>query len=173
MIFNENSIQLRMVCEDDAPFILKLRLDSRYNQFLSKVDGDLQSQIKWIKSYKREEKLGIQYYFIIERKDRIPCGTVRLYDFQQDSFCWGSWILNEEKTRRSALESAFKVYDYGFNKLGFTKSHFDVMKKNVNVIKFHSRMGAVVTHEDEDNLYFTISRDSVMQAWLDLRSVIG
>jgi RimJ/RimL family protein N-acetyltransferase len=173
MKFNKDAIQLRLVSEDDAAFILKLRLDSRYNQFLSRVNGDIQSQIEWIKSYKKEENAGVQYYFIIERNDQTPCGTVRLYDFQIDSFCWGSWILNEEKTRRAALESAFKVYDYGFNKLGFTKSHFDVMKNNEKVVKFHLRMGAVVTHEDEDNFYFTISRESVMQAWLDLRSVIG
>ena len=70
------------------------------------------------------------------------------------------------------MEGAFKVYDYGFNKLGFTKSHFDVMKNNEKVVKFHLRMGAVVINEDEDNFYFTISRKAVMQAWSDLRSFI-
>ena len=90
MIFNKDAIQLRLVSIDDAPFILKLRLDTKYNQFLTKVNGDLESQIEWIKNYKKEENLGAQYYFIIERNDRTPCGTVRLYDFQIDSFCWGS-----------------------------------------------------------------------------------
>ena len=172
MKFKDNAVCLRLVNESDAEFILKLRLDNKYNQFLSKVKGDLQSQVEWIRDYKKEEKLGIQYYFIIERSDGVPCGTVRIYDFNEDSFSWGSWILNEQKTRLAAIESAFKVYEYGFKNLGFKKSHFEVMKGNERVIKFHSKMGAVIDGEDAENLYFSISKESVMQAWEDLEGLI-
>lgn len=157
------NIRLRFVEQADAEFILKLRLDSRYNRFLSSVKPDLQAQKSWIKDYKEEEKNGSQFYFIIERLDGIACGTVRIYDILPESFCWGSWILDENKTRYAALESAFLVYEFGFEVLKFEKSHFDVMKKNEKVISFHKRMGALQTGEDTDNIYFQITKDSVME----------
>jgi len=158
------NIRLRLVEEKDADFILTLRLDNRYNTFLSSVSPDIEAQKNWIRRYKDDEKKGIQYYFIIERLDGTPCGTVRIYDIRNDSFCWGSWILNENKTRYAALESAFLVYDFGFKQLGFKKSHFDVMKGNKGVIKFHARMGAVKTNEDEINEFFEITEEAVKAA---------
>ena len=44
MLLESKSIRLRFVEESDAEFILKLRLDEKYNQFLSSVTADLQSQ---------------------------------------------------------------------------------------------------------------------------------
>lgn len=119
------------------------------------------SQKKWIKSYKIEETAQKQFYFIIERLDGTPCGTVRVYDLKEDSFCWGSWILNDNKTRYAALESAFLVYKFGFETLGFKKCHFDVMKENVKVISFHKKMGAIATGEDDRNYYFNIAKEAV------------
>lgn len=164
MQLQAKTIRLRLVTEDDAEFILSLRKDERYNKFLSTVSSDLTAQIEWIRKYKIEEKNNEQFYFIIEKLDGSPCGTIRVYDLKEDSFCWGSWILNENKTRYSALESAFLVYDFGFNFLGFSNSHFDVMKENKKVIAFHENMGAITTGEDENNKYFTINKDSVFLA---------
>ena len=98
-----------------------------------------------------------QFYFIIQKLDGTPCGTVRVYDIRSDSFCWGSWILNENKTRFAAIESAFLVYKFGFESLGFKKCHFDVMKGNDKVISFHKKMGAVQVGEDEANYYYEIT----------------
>lgn len=164
MKLESNNIRLRFVEDSDAEFILSLRLDERYNTFLSSVSPDLEAQKTWIRQYKDDEFHGIQYYFIIERLDGTPCGTVRIYDIRNDSFCWGSWILNHNKTRYAALESAFLVYDFGFIKLGFKKSHFDVMKGNKSVIKFHNRMGAIKINEDEINEYFEITKEAVKAA---------
>jgi RimJ/RimL family protein N-acetyltransferase len=136
-------------------------LDHRYNQFLSAVAPDIEAQRHWINKYKLDEASGVQYYFIIEKHDGTRCGTVRVYDLKTNSFCWGSWILNEQKTRFAALESAFLIYDFGFNTLGFSKSHFDVMKGNERVISFHRKMGAVQVGEDLDNYYFEISKEIV------------
>jgi len=158
------TIRMRLVEEEDAEFILNLRLDPVYNRFLSGVVDDIQSQIGWIRKYKQEEKASLQFYFIIERLDGTPCGTVRIYDLRQDSFCWGSWILNDDKTRYSAIESAFLVYRFGFQHLGYKKSHFDVMKGNDKVISFHEKMGALKTSEDENNYYFEISKQAVALA---------
>lgn len=167
------TIGLRLVEEQDAEFILSLRLDERYNRFLSGVTPDVEAQKAWIRKYKNDEAAGLQYYFIIERLDGTPCGTIRIYDLRPDSFCWGSWILNENKTRYAAIESALLIYEIGFDQLGFAKSHFDVMKGNEGVISFHKRMGAVVTGEDEQNFYFEITRESVEKARLSMLEKIG
>lgn len=161
---NLKKIRLRLIDINDAEFVLGLRLDARYNQFLSVVKPDLTAQKQWIKEYKNDELEGRQYYFIIERIDGIPCGTVRIYDIRDDSFCWGSWILNENKTRYAAIESAFLVYDFGFDKLGFNKAHFEVVKQNERVVSFHKKMGAVEVGNDEINFYFEITRQSVEAA---------
>lgn len=161
---SSKTIRLRLIDVEDAEFVLGLRLNERYNQFLSTVKSDLVAQKQWIMNYKSDEVAGKQYYFIIERLDGIPCGTVRIYDIREDSFCWGSWILNESKTRYAALESAFLVYDFGFNNLGFEKSHFEVVKKNERVVSFHKKMGAVEVGQDNENFYFEINRQSVEAA---------
>lgn len=155
------TISIRLVEEMDAQFILQLRLNTQYSKYLTEVSENLDDQINWIRNYKEDERSGIQYYFIIELNDGTPCGTVRIYDIKQDSFGWGSWILNESKTRYAAIESAFLVYKYGFEELGFKKSHFDVMKGNVGVISFHKKMGAKQIGEDECNFYFEITKEQV------------
>lgn len=161
MQLESKTIRLRLVEEADAEFILQLRLDEKYNQFLSSVSPDLQSQKDWIRKYKEDEEVKKQFYFIIERLDGTPCGTVRVYDLREKSFCWGSWILNEDKTRYAAIESALLVYKFGFEELGYKNCHFDVMKGNDRVISFHERFGAKRVDEDELNYYFNISFEDV------------
>ena len=46
------------------------------------------------------------------------------------------------------------------------------MKGNAGVIKFHERMGATVTGEDELNYFFEISRSSVTAAEAELSEKI-
>lgn len=155
------TIRLRLIEESDAPFVVGLRTDEKYNRYLSAVGSDVEAQRQWIRNYKSDEKSGRQYYFIIERLDGSPCGTVRLYDFQVNSFSWGSWILNDNKTKYAAVESAFLVYEFGFQHLQFSASHFEVMKGNDKVTSFHEKMGAVRVGEDEEFLYFEIRKEAV------------
>jgi len=161
MDLKSKTIRFRLIEESDAGFVLSLRVDGKYNAYLSKVTPNLDAQRKWISEYKNDESKGVQYYFIIELNDGTPCGTVRLYDFKGDSFCWGSWILNEKKTKYAALESAFLVYQFGFEQLNFKKSHFDVMKGNEQVISFHKKLGAIEISKDDDNYYFEIGKEKI------------
>ena len=160
-MLQSKTIKLRLIEESDAEFVLSLRLDDKFNTFLSQVDSNLAAQQKWINKYKNDEIAGKQFYFIIERLDGTPCGTVRIYDLKEDSFCWGSWILNENKTKFSAIESALLVYEFGFTKLNYSKSHFDVMKDNTKVINFHLKMGAIKTNEDNEHNYYIIDKEAI------------
>ncbi|MBT9300652.1 GNAT family N-acetyltransferase [Pseudomonas sp. TAE6080] len=172
MNLESKTVRLRLIEENDAGFVLKLRLDKNYNQFLSSVAPSIEAQREWINKYKSDEQKGAQYYFIIERLDGVPCGTVRLYDFKGSSFSWGSWILNEDKTRFAALESAFLVYQFAFEHLEFEKSHFEVRKGNDRVISFHEKMGAFKTGETELDYLFEIKKDAVNQTKARLSSKI-
>ncbi|CAH0534710.1 hypothetical protein VST7929_02660 [Vibrio stylophorae] len=167
------TIQLRLVEVDDASFIYTLRCDSRYNKFLSYVNGGVSEQEEWIKRYKESEGRGEQFYFIIETPDLKPCGTVRVYDFNDKSFCWGSWILNENKTKTAALEAALLVYQFGFDCLGFVESHFDVRKDNEKVIRFHEKFGAKKIAEDSENYYFSISKEQLSIVRKKYNRIIG
>lgn len=163
MIHKSNTIKFRLVEVSDAEFINSLRTDENYNKYLSSVDGSVLKQENWIKEYKKKEKLGLEYYYIIQRNlDSLPIGTVRLYDFQkkENSFCWGSWILTENKTRYAALESAVLIYDFAFNELGYYRCHMDIRKQNLKVIDFHKRFGIKIYGEtDLDYLAYYYKED--------------
>lgn len=148
------SIRFRFVEDSDADFILKLRLDPRLNRFISPSENNLSKQVAWIQNYKHREKNGTEYYFIIETKDLEPIGTVRIYDFQDKSFCWGSWILAVGAPATAAIESALLIYHIGFDIIGFTQSHFDVRIENERVCSFHEKFGAKKVRSDHlDNFY--------------------
>lgn len=150
-------INLRDVEVSDAEFILSLRLDADLSQYLSATAADVEKQRAWIENYKSREN---EWYFIIENKQREPVGTVRIYDVQSDSFCWGSWIIVKSARSYASFESAILLYDYAFFTLGFAKSHFDVRKENDKVVTFHQRFGAETVSADEENYYFNFTREA-------------
>jgi len=158
MIDGKN-IRLRYVEIDDAGYILSLRMDERLNTYMSKVNGNLDLQIEWIRDYKDRERKKEEYYFIIEDKKSTSVGTVRMYDFVDKSFSWGSWMVTDSAPRYTAIESALLIYELAFFKLGFVGSHFEVRKGNERVRDFHLRFGAVQTGEDDINYYFNISKN--------------
>jgi len=149
-IIHGHSIDLVNACEADANFILSLRTDVNKSKFLSQTSADVDKQKQWLNAYALDTE---QAYFIIKTKDGKNIGTVRLYDIQGDSFCWGSWILVHDAPRNASIESAIIIYKYALAR-GFHRAHFDVRKGNTSVWKFHERFGAVrVAETDEDYLY--------------------
>lgn len=145
---------LRLIRPEDADYVHALRTDPTYNRHLSEVHGTADDQRRWIEGYKAREADLRELYYVIERKDGIRCGLVRLYDIGADSFTWGSWILDHNKTRKAALESAVLVYNAAFEGLGLPKAQFDVRRDNANTLAFHRRFGATETHETDQDIYF-------------------
>jgi len=153
-----NKIQFRNVVSADAHFIYSLRKDSNKSKHISKSPDDIQNQIDWINKYERS--IDQAYFIIQELKSQRCIGTVRLYDpvyTPFSSFCWGSWILSSEAPATAAIESALMIYEYGFDYLGFSNSHFDVRKENVSVWKFHENTGAIRTSETDLDIFYSIS----------------
>jgi RimJ/RimL family protein N-acetyltransferase len=162
LIIKGKDIDLVSVSGEDAEFTLSLRLDRELTRHISRVDQDLQGQVAWIESYLERERKGEEYYFIIADKSGTPLGTVRMYDFRGDSFCWGSWIIKPGSPPHVSIESALCIYEFAFGELGFKQSHFDVRKGNARVLAFHTRFGARLVREDELDCYFTLQKSDYL-----------
>lgn len=158
MIIYGKNINMRTVKIEDAEFIYTMRQNQDKTKYLSKVTGSVESQKDWIKSYKQREENKKEFYFVIESKDEEKLGLVRMYDFKDDSFCWGSWLIKEDAPKTTAIESALQIYEFGFYNLKFQKSHFDVRKGNDKVIAFHQRFGAKIVDEDELDYFFNFEK---------------
>lgn len=151
-------LSLRLVQPEDAAYIHRLRTDPTYNGHLSTVTGTVEDQRKWIEAYKTREAAGSEYYFVIERKDGVRCGVVRLYDITNDQFTWGSWILDHNKPRKAALESAVLSFGVGFDILGLDLANVDVRKNNTHAEAFYRRLGMTETHQTVQDIFFVYSR---------------
>jgi len=144
------TLTFRDATVDDADFILSLRTDHDKSRYLSSTPHDISKQILWLERYTVADD---QAYFIIEFRGE-PIGTVRLYDAQKNSFCWGSWILNTGSQKHASIESVLMVYAYAVDHLDFRAAHFDVRKGNESVWLFHERFGARrISETDLDYLY--------------------
>lgn len=151
-------LSLRLVQPEDAAYIHGLRTDPTYNGHLSAVIGTVEDQRSWIEAYKTREAAGSEYYFVIERKDGVRCGVVRLYDITGNQFTWGSWILDNNKPRKAALESAVLSFGHGFDNLGLDMAKVDVREKNTHAEAFYRRLGMTEIHRTEQDIYFVYSR---------------
>lgn len=149
---------MRTVDLNDADFIYEIRQNQAKTKYLSNVSGTVDDQKNWINNYKHREKEKKEFYFVIESKNSEKLGLVRMYDFQVDSFCWGSWLIKDNAPKTTAIESAMQIYEFGFYKLNFKKSHFDVRKENDKVIAFHKRFGAVIVDENELDYFFNFEK---------------
>lgn len=147
--------RLRLATEDDAAFLLSLRMDSSRNQNISATSPHLDDQVVWMRSYASRFAAGLEAYFIIEVFGEAQ-GSLRLYDYlaQNDSFCWGSWIIRPGAPAATAYHSAILAYDLAFGGLRFTHAHFDVRQVNVSVWKFHEKMGSKLKHEDSTDRFY-------------------
>ena len=159
MLLNGKNINIRTVKIEDAEFIFNMRQNESKTKFLSKVSGDIETQKEWIINYKQRENQKKEFYFVIESKNSEKLGLVRMYDFQNNSFCWGSWLIKEDAPKTTAIESALQIYEFGFYNLGFEKSHFDVRKGNAKVTAFHQRFGAKIVDENELDYFFNFEKN--------------
>ena len=159
MIIYGKNINMRTVELSDVEFIFNMRQNESKTKYLSQVNGTIEDQKIWIKNYLQREDEKQEFYFVIESKISEKLGLVRMYDFRDNSFCWGSWLIKEDAPKTTAIESALQIYEFGFYSLGFEKSHFDVRKGNDKVIAFHERFGAKIIDENEIEYFFNFEKN--------------
>ncbi len=147
----------RIECED-AGYVYGLRSSDVYNRYLSEVRGGVDDQQRWIGDYKVREAQGLEYYYVIERHDGVRCGVVRLYDIADDKFTWGSWILDENKPPKAALESAILSFGFGFEQLDKRTAYVDVRIGNTHAEAFYRRLGMMERQVGMRDIHFIYSR---------------
>ncbi|MDP2083921.1 MAG: GNAT family N-acetyltransferase [Gemmobacter sp.] len=152
------NLVLRLIRPEDADYLHGLRTDPAYTPHLSEVRGTAEDQRRWIEGYKTREADQRELYYVIERKDGTRCGLVRLYDIGADSFTWGSWILDHNKTRKAALESAVLSFGVGFEALGLSLAHVDARLGNERALALYQRLGMTEQRRDDRAVYFTYPR---------------
>lgn len=152
-------LTLRLVELEDAEYLFKLRTNKKYNSHMSPVSGTVEDQKSWIISYKERESRFEEFYYILENLEDIPCGTVRLYNINSTQFTWGSWILDQNKPRKAALESALLSFGIGFEQLGLESALVDVRIANQKAYDFYVRLGMSEIYRDDLNIYFNYNRD--------------
>lgn len=152
-------IKYRLVEENDAEFIIKLRTSPQVGLFLHKTSNSIEDQIKWIKEYKKREEEGSDYYFIFF-KDEKPIGLDRIYDINENKFNVGSWVMEQGIPVEYVLavpmitnEIAFEVLNLELN-----DSSDGVHEDNKKVLKFNKMLGYRITgeYQSENGLFYTI-----------------
>ena len=156
------NINFRLVEIEDAEFILNLRLEK--GEFLSATNPNLAEQENWIKSYKKREELKEEYYFIIENKNGLRAGTIRLYDidYKTKTFTFGSFIVDRESEsihKLSAFEAINLIFEFAFEKLSLNNCFFDCRKNNRKANDFYIRFGAKIIKEDDLDYFYKFSFD--------------
>lgn len=138
-------LSYRLVNEDDAEFIYKLRTDPVLSRYIHDVNGGVEGQVNWIRSYKERESHGKEYYFIFY-KDGEPVGLNRLYSFHDTTFTGGSWIMVPNSSMETVLATSLIQREIAFEELGMTlEDDYDATHvDNKKVIKFNKMFGCKI-----------------------------
>ena len=135
-------LYVRLVRENDAAFILSLRTDPKLSRFIHPTENNEEKQRVYIQVYKEREKLGIDYYFIFFLQGE-PVGVARIYNIQETTFTFGSWLFKEGLPYWVSIAGAIIAREFAFEKLGKEKeieadgTHED----NKGVISFSRMLG--------------------------------
>lgn len=150
-------VNLREVTLEDAAFILNLRCNERKSAFINPTKNDLKKQIDYLNNYFALEN---EIYFIIENKNFLPLGTIRLYNVKGKQYTGGSWIMSDSANVFEVIEGDFLFKNYAFNVLNFEKSIFDVRKNNKKVVNFHKSYGAKIIDENQKDYFFELTKET-------------
>lgn len=147
---------IRLIEEEDADFIVRLRNNPKSNRFLNPTSSRTEDQINWIKNYKIKEKKQEELYFIVF-ENGIKKGLYRLYKINKVSFTIGSWLFDICDNSNLPIMVDLIISDIGFYYLRKNVLLFDVRKDNKKVIRYHALKNPLHYFEDELDNYYLIT----------------
>ncbi len=151
-------IRIRLVQEEDAAFIVRLRNLDSVKEHLNPVGEDVLAQQQWIRTYKEREAEGVDFYFIILDTNDDMLGTIRIHDVDDDSYTVGSWAMLDSVPAYAGIETVINVFETGFYGLNKMLVRCSVLKTNKKVVRFHSSYGGDILGEDEREIHFQLAR---------------
>lgn len=158
--FERYGLYVRLVREEDAEFIVRLRTNERNARYIHATSTSISDQKEWIRNYKSREARGEDYYFIFYYKD-VPVGLIRIYDIntEKKSVTAGSWVCEPDLPMQVPILILIICREIMFEEIGAELDHFDVRKGNKHVQRVHKMMGAEILSEDEENYYFELTKN--------------
>ena len=150
-------LDVKLVNESDAGFILSLRTNNRLNKYLHQTDENLDKQIEWIKEYKKREREGREYYFVYS-KNGVRVGVNRIYNVYAYYGTIGSWICKPDNDPEISLATYILMFDLLFEYLKLDIAIFEVQIGNNQVIKLHKMLGVQEVGETEECVFFTLNK---------------
>lgn len=156
---NSLGLSVRLVNEKDVDYILSLRTNKHLTRFIHQTDDDRYKQLDWIRSYKKREQEGREYYFIYHL-DEKPVGVNRIYNIFEYYGTIGSWICNPGNETEVSLATYILMFDLMFDHIKLDITLFDVRKVNKHVWKLHKMLGAQSVGESDIDYYFIINKET-------------
>jgi hypothetical protein len=147
-------LQVRLVEENDAEFIITLRTDSRLSKHIHATSPDMEQQKQWIRNYKLREAQGLDYYFIFSIKDELQ-GFARIYDITEDTFTQGSWVFSPDAALGASVLGNIISSEIGFEFLGKKIAYSDARKDN-NTHRYVQSFHPEILKTDALNIYYKI-----------------
>jgi len=156
---NRFGLNIRLVNEDDADFIVELRSDPKLGAFLNPTQNDVERQKQWIKEYKKREEQGLDYYFIyLNNGERI--GLNRIYNIKGQTATSGSWICLPNLPFEFPLITVVIIREIFFEILGLQIDYMDTRKDNRKVIKMHLLQGAKEISSNEIDVFHILTKEA-------------
>lgn len=151
-------LQVMLVKEEDAEYIIQLRTDSKLGKYLNSTQNDIEKQKQWIRDYKKREEQGIDYYFIYFSKGK-RIGLNRIYNINGKTATAGSWICSPELPFEFPILTMLIIREIFFEILELDIDHFDTRKNNKKVIKMHDLLGAHKIYENDIDVFHYLTKD--------------
>jgi len=154
-------LQVRLVEESDAEFIVSLRTDPRLSKHIHTTSTDIEQQKLWIRNYKLREAQGSDYYFLFSI-DGKPQGLARIYDITEDTFTQGSWIFSPEAVLGASVLGNIISSEIGFEFLEKKIEYSDARRDN-NTHRYVKSFHPEIIKTDEMNIYYKIHPEDFNQ----------
>ena len=147
-------LQVRLVNESDAEFIVALRTDPRLSRYIHETSPDIEKQKQWIRNYKKREALGLDYYFMFSVNGERQ-GVARIYNITEDSFTQGSWLFSPHALLGASVLGNIISSEIGFELPGKKFLYSDARRDN-NTHRFVQTFNPEVIKVDALNVYYKI-----------------
>lgn len=148
-------LHVRLVNEDDADFIVRLRTDEKLCRYINTTKPDIEVQKEWTRKYKEREQRGEDYYFLFEKPLGIPVGVCRIYDIQEDQYTVGSWLFSPDAPIGTSILADIITREIAYSMFPGKTLFFDVRKDNFNVLRYQSTFQPTELYRDELSIYYT------------------
>ena len=157
-----NFCHLYHVESEDSEFILRLRKSRE--QYIKKIDGDIETQNKYLKNYlKRFNNKEEIYYKMYDPMKKTFCGVTRFTNLnKKEYFGFESGVMDIQSSPNIYLDAMFMIYRIGFE---FLKRKYSgpwmVDKKNKRMISLHKviNIGKIDSFDDNYVIFYAYRED--------------